>query len=33
MDVKTAKIEKIQGRELWKANLEMDRNAVSTQVL
>lgn len=33
MDLKTAKMEKVQDRELWKANLEFDRNAISTEVL
>lgn len=33
MDPKIAKVEKVQGRELWKANLESDRNAITTEVL
>lgn len=33
MDLKTAKMEKVQDRELWKANLEFDRNAISSEVL
>lgn len=33
MVLKAAKMEKIQDRELWKANLEFSRNAINTEEL